>query len=730
MKHKKLLVLFICVTSLVACLQAANGDYRTKATGNWNALSTWERHDGTNWAQPTVGEGTPTSSSGVITIVSPHVVTVTSGVSVDQVTVSSGAQITINTSITLTLANGAATPDMSVSGIIKNAGTINTTGTLVFASGGKYQHNWPGGGVGTIPTATWNDGSVCEIINMDGTGSTTKLQGTSQSFYDFHWNTPLQDQSVYIRGDSFRPVRHDFKIISTGSSNIEVSMVEVAPWRLDITNYIQEGGIFTISRNVTGAPSYTMNISGDFDMSGGTLTTGSFTASSVVFNGSGTQTFSKTGGTLSGTINYTVNTGSTLDMGSSVITGSGSFTLQSGAGLMTSNTNGIASSGASGSIQVSGTRSYNSGANYYYTGTGQSTGSGLPSSVNNFTSTGSLTLTNTLTINGIYTGPVQTGTHYLDGYNGQDYVYMIVAESGNLITGFGASTTVGSNMPNKIDREWSIDGTYSGNKVVTFFWNASEDGYFDWSGLSVIPSVYKGNTEYTQTAFSVNTDPRWVTVSIPSSLSKATYLIGPANDQTLPIELSSFTATLTAQYFVQLHWVTQSETDALGYMIYRSDDNDLAHAVQVSPLINATNTTTQVSYSYTDSEVTAGIWYYWLQSLDLNGNFNFHGPVLATVTSDQGGEAPEIPVTTGIAKIYPNPFNPSATIKYGLKDASPVSFRIYNTRGQLVQSYDFDMREPATYDLIWDASSLPAGIYLIQMHAGNKIYSSKAVLSK
>lgn len=203
-----------------------------------------------------------------------------------------------------------------------------------------------------------------------------------------------------------------------------------------------------------------------------------------------------------------------------------------------------------------------------------------------------------------------------------------------------------------------------------------------------------------------------------------------ASDLTLPIELSSFTTTITSQYFVQLHWVTQSETDALGYMIYRSQNNDLETAIQVSPLINATNTTTQVNYEFTDSEVTPGIWLYWLQSIDLNGNFSFHGPVLASVTSDQGGEAPPIPTSTGISTIYPNPFNPSVTIKYELKEALPVSFNIYNARGQIVQSYDLATPEAGTSHLVWDAYKLPAGIYLIRMQAGDKFYFSKAVLSK
>ncbi len=201
-------------------------------------------------------------------------------------------------------------------------------------------------------------------------------------------------------------------------------------------------------------------------------------------------------------------------------------------------------------------------------------------------------------------------------------------------------------------------------------------------------------------------------------------------DETLPVVLSSFSATITSQYFVQLHWVTQSETDALGYMIYRSLDNDLEHAIQVSPLINATNTATQVNYEYTDAEVTPGTWYYWLQSLDLNGNFNFHGPILVMVSTEQGGEAPPIPTATGISKVYPNPFNPSVTIRYELKETLPVSFKIYNARGQMVQSYDLGTQEAASHDLIWDANGFPSGIYLIRMQAGNKLYNCKAVLSK
>lgn len=69
--------------------------YRSVNSGNWNVLGTWERFDGTNWLTPTAGQGTPNSTDDIITIRSPHTVTVTAGVTVDQVVVDPGGKVTV-----------------------------------------------------------------------------------------------------------------------------------------------------------------------------------------------------------------------------------------------------------------------------------------------------------------------------------------------------------------------------------------------------------------------------------------------------------------------------------------------------------------------------------------------------------------------------------------------------------------------------------------------------------
>jgi flagellar hook assembly protein FlgD len=70
------------------------------------------------------------------------------------------------------------------------------------------------------------------------------------------------------------------------------------------------------------------------------------------------------------------------------------------------------------------------------------------------------------------------------------------------------------------------------------------------------------------------------------------------------------------------------------------------------------------------------------------------------------------------------------SIQYEVREPLPVSVKIYNTRGQMVQSFELGVIEIGSHNLNWQAENLPAGVYMIQMKAGDIISRSKAVLSK
>lgn len=207
------------------------------------------------------------------------------------------------------------------------------------------------------------------------------------------------------------------------------------------------------------------------------------------------------------------------------------------------------------------------------------------------------------------------------------------------------------------------------------------------------------------------------------------------SEDPLPIELSSFTATISATNFVNLTWITQSETGVAGYYILRNIQDDLANAVTISQLIPATNTSQQQTYVYTDDELYEdGTYYYWLQNSDLDGTVAFHGPISIAYTIT-GGNIPSIPLVTELKPIYPNPFNPRAHIPFSLKESATVNIEIYNTRGQLVRRIPIGDKAAGHYQTEWDGRddlgrACSTGVYHIRMTAGTESFFRKAVLMK
>lgn len=209
-------------------------------------------------------------------------------------------------------------------------------------------------------------------------------------------------------------------------------------------------------------------------------------------------------------------------------------------------------------------------------------------------------------------------------------------------------------------------------------------------------------------------------------------------DETLPVELSSFTATVSGTNYVTLNWVSQSETNLRGYYILRAEATDQNSAQMVSPLIPATNTSQAQSYMFIDHDLYApGVYWYWLECLDLDGVDQYFGPVAVDfIISDPN--PPAIPSATELISVFPNPFNPCAYVLYSIGEDSggvDVQIKIYNSKGQIVRSHDAGSREPGIYRFIWDGtdnggSVCSSGVYYFRMRAGRETYQRKAVLLK
>ncbi len=218
------------------------------------------------------------------------------------------------------------------------------------------------------------------------------------------------------------------------------------------------------------------------------------------------------------------------------------------------------------------------------------------------------------------------------------------------------------------------------------------------------------------------------------------FVVNKGNESTLPVELSSFTAIQTAENLAQIKWITQSETDILGYNIYRNITNEENSRIKItSVLIPAENSSNESNYSYIDNDVQISKkYYYWLESLDLDGSSQFFGPVNVTLGSGdpQNPDAPEITIVPGIQKIFPNPFNPQTTINYYLSKNADVIVKIYNTKGQKVNEFHQGIQKgEAMHSLIWNGKNknskdVSSGIYFINLNAGKIHQTRKAILLK
>ena len=88
---------------------------------------------------------------------------------------------------------------------------------------------------------------------------------------------------------------------------------------------------------------------------------------------------------------------------------------------------------------------------------------------------------------------------------------------------------------------------------------------------------------------------------------------------------------------------------------------------------------------------------------------------------------PAIPAVVTLQS-YPNPFNPSTTIKYELHRASVVRLSVHNILGREVSILMNEKRGAGVYEVNFDASNMPSGIYLCRLQAGDHLQSCKLVL--
>jgi uncharacterized membrane protein len=189
-------------------------------------------------------------------------------------------------------------------------------------------------------------------------------------------------------------------------------------------------------------------------------------------------------------------------------------------------------------------------------------------------------------------------------------------------------------------------------------------------------------------------------------------------DTTLPVELSSFSATVSEQT-VQLNWTTITEKNNSGFEVQRRFDNN---DWQVLGFVPGRGTTTEQSnYSFSDNLKSSGKFSYRLKQIDYDGSYEYSNIVEVDV---------EPVAEFALNQNYPNPFNPSTIISFSVAQKSNVMLNVYNILGEQVATLLNEVKEAGSYQVQFNAQNLTSGIYIYKLEAGNFHSTKKMMLLK
>jgi hypothetical protein len=107
--------------------------------------------------------------------------------------------------------------------------------------------------------------------------------------------------------------------------------------------------------------------------------------------------------------------------------------------------------------------------------------------------------------------------------------------------------------------------------------------------------------------------------------------------------------------------------------------------------------------------------------------------ILIKLSSEQVGIEDvhvELPIQEGLLLNYPNPFNSSATIEYGLPEAGRVRIDIYDLLGRKVETLNDEEMQAGRHQVVWDASGYSSGVYFYRIKAGDIVDTKRMVYLK
>jgi hypothetical protein len=89
-----------------------------------------------------------------------------------------------------------------------------------------------------------------------------------------------------------------------------------------------------------------------------------------------------------------------------------------------------------------------------------------------------------------------------------------------------------------------------------------------------------------------------------------------------------------------------------------------------------------------------------------------------------------LPAAFSLGQNYPNPFNPTTVISYQVPSAGSVKVAVYDLTGREAATLVNELKQPGTYDVVFDGRNLASGVYFYRMQAGGFAETRRLLLLK
>jgi hypothetical protein len=187
----------------------------------------------------------------------------------------------------------------------------------------------------------------------------------------------------------------------------------------------------------------------------------------------------------------------------------------------------------------------------------------------------------------------------------------------------------------------------------------------------------------------------------------------------VPVELTSFSYVIL-EGKIKLEWQTATELNNLGFEIQKLS-NEFSEWYTIG-FVRGNGTTSDITdYSFIDDNPLLEKNKYRLKQVDYDGAYKFSEEITVEYT---------IPSSFKLGQNFPNPFNPTTSIRYEISSTQFVTLEVYDVLGREVATLVNEEKPAGTYKVDFNASSLSSGVYIYTLKVNGVTISRQMILLK